>query len=205
MYAITGRHKTSKDRLIEQLWNGGVFYNLQVVAPSAHQLPKHQRDLYEYISLMAKGRCVAISNGQQTDDVFASAYGQFPSLFDGLRRWSYEGDEHCTPRIAAMTSPQNGDLEFGIIRRHGSGVIRMICIMRPIAGEGNMLKTYAGSYRDPLPSFTDDPIKIEMPWNSAKEAATALRAAIVTDFFVAAFAAIFHDDEVDAFIINTQN
>jgi IMP cyclohydrolase len=170
-YAITGRSPSSRARRLkleaDSIWT----------EPTDEEaMGKERLDLLIYRAIAIR-RGIALSNGRQTEDILkAIQRGEEPekSLRLALKGWSYEPDApHFTPRISGCALP-SGRACLSIIKRAGNGPVEKLFFpydLKP--GKGRMIATYSGREETPLPSFSGDPLTIEI---KAKDAATLAEA-----------------------------
>jgi IMP cyclohydrolase len=170
IYAITGRSPASRARLLRREENA-------VWARPAEPLLVQQGnlELLIYPAIVA-GRGIAISNGRQTLDIDLQAEDDPVSVLDkGLARWSFEPDDPCfTPRISGCILASDR-AALSVIRRSEDGAaLRNFFEIPLVAGRASFVATYAGSPRDPLPSFEGEPVALALEWESAASAADAV-------------------------------
>lgn len=171
MYAVTGRSASSQARRLERE-RKTVF-----VKPSDEKAVQGgDPDLLIYPSIMVgKFKWIAVSNGKQTPDIaaqFKKGVSPVAALGNALRAWDFEPDApNHTPRISGCLC-ETGALS--IVKRAPDGtVLRVYFEVPKAAGKGRLIATYTGSNADPLPVFAGEPMEIEIPYATAKEAAAA--------------------------------
>ena len=189
MYAITGRSPSSQARKLE-IDEGA--QKIFVRPTDEDTLKTGNPDLLVYPAIIC-GSGIAVSNGKQTEDVFkflGSAASPAEILLKSQRSWEYEPDApNFTPRISGCIA---GGAGLSVLKRAADGsVLRNFFEIPLIPGKGKMIATYTGANENPLPSFSGEPLDIDLPWASAEEAAQALYEALGpepggTDFRVAA-------------------
>ncbi len=208
-YAITGRSSSSQARKLEYkqdtVW----------VKPTDKELLKMGNiDLLIYPSMFCLSQGIAVSNGKQTVDVMA-CLGQGESAAEilafALKKWDYECDAPAyTPRISGCVLT-NKSAALSIIRRAPNGAtMRNVYEFPLVPGKGKMIMTYTGENRDPLPSFTGEPLDIKIkktsPQDFAENIYQALKPARGGKDFRVAVACLFASDigkkRFDIFIIN---
>ncbi|MEI6127436.1 MAG: IMP cyclohydrolase, partial [Pseudomonadota bacterium] len=155
-------------------------------------------DLLVYPAIIC-GSGIAVSNGKQTEDVFkflSSTASPAEILLKSQSSWEYEPDApNFTPRISGCIARGAG---LSVLKRAADGTVQRNFFEIPlIPGRGKMLATYTGANENPLPSFSGEPLDVDLPWASAEEAAQALYEALGpepggSDFRVAA-ACVFAD------------
>lgn len=208
IYAITGRSPSSQARKLE-LENDGIW-----AKPTDEEvLKKGNRDLLIYPAMFFY-RGIVVSNGKQTIDIKASlGEGRDPAeiLELALHNWDYEPDSPIfTPRISGCILPQKTPA-LSIIRRGPDGSsIKNIYEIPLEAGKGKMITTYAGENRDPLSTFSEEPVDIEIEEEKADAMAEAVYNALEPEQgkkdFRVALACVFSSDvnsgEFEIYIIN---
>jgi len=195
MYAITGRSPSSQARRIVV---DDKRKRLLVEPTDEKTLKTGNLDLLIYPAIVI-GSGIAVSNGKQTADIPQQVNdGAKPKVIleNALRTWEYEPDEpNYTPRISGFIFK---DAALSIIRRSPDGSVERIYFEVPRQNGGGMLiATYTGVNINPLPSFQDKPIEVDIPYRSAEEATDALYSALgpasgMADFRVAA-ASVYRD------------
>ena len=208
VYAITGRSPSSQARKLV-LRNRGIW-----VQPTDEDvLKKGNVDLLVYPALLFGQAGVAVSNGKQTADIrdgLTSGAGPVSVLSKALAAWDFEPDAPIfTPRISGCFV--RGSAGLSLIRRGESGETLRSYFEVPLReGEGRLVSTYEGPNRDPLPSFTGEPHRIELHGGSARETAETIYRELgpvhpEKDFRVAVAcvsASLSRPDDFDVHIIN---
>jgi IMP cyclohydrolase len=176
IYGITGRSPSSQARKLAAR-EGGIW-----VQPTDEEvLQKGRVDLLVYPAVLFGAHGIAVSNGRQTEDIFAVLSregGPVPSLAGALERWDYEPDAPIfTPRIGGCVMPGNAAL--GLVRKGPDGVTwRSYFEVTLLAGKARLVSTYQGPNRDPLPSFEGEPWEIALGGESPRETAEAVYEAL---------------------------
>lgn len=151
-YFIMGRSENSRNRVFEETEDGirtRAFDESKVTDPALI--------IYHPVRRTASG--LIVTNGDQTDTI-----RDLNCFHRALMTRSFEPDApHYTPRISAMLY-HGGAFDLSVIKRAADGgCIRAFFSYDGCAeGEGRFISTYAGA-GDPLPSFTGEPIHINMP------------------------------------------
>jgi len=179
VYFITGRSASSQARKL--VWESQALWTRPT---DEETLKKGQVDLLIYPAALATPAGLAISNGQQTEDL-ARALPQSRSavnvLNEGLKSWSYEPDAPIhTPRISGCLRV-DGRSGLHIIKRRADGAEERRAFSFSCAkkGHGFLLTTYAGRDRKLLPSFEGRPREVRLLRSgSAREAAEAVYGAL---------------------------
>ncbi|MCJ7485921.1 MAG: IMP cyclohydrolase [Candidatus Aminicenantes bacterium] len=172
VYAITGRSPSSQARRLA-LRDRGVW-----VQPTDEDvLKKGNVDLLVYPAVLFGQTGVAVSNGKQTADIrdgLSSGAGPVGVLSMALAGWDFEPDAPIfTPRISGCLV--RGSAGLSLVRRGEAGETLRSYFEVPLReGEGRLVSTYEGPNRDPLPSFTGEPHRIELHGGSARETAETI-------------------------------
>ena len=150
-YFIMGRSENSRNRIFSLTEDGirtEAFDESKVVDPS----------LIIYHPVRQMGDALIVTNGNQTDTI--RDMGDFRKA---LATREYEPDDpNFTPRISAITYG-DGSFELAINKRVAGRCLRAFYSYEGCdEGTGYFLSTYQGD-GTPLPSFTGEPIEVEMP------------------------------------------
>ena len=155
-YFIMGRSENSRNR---------VFVEEGCDLRTAAQDPAKLGDpaLIIYRPLRVYANHTIITNGDQTDTVFAALSRQV-SFEEALRTRGYEPDApHFTPRVSGLLSIAEGRLQYKLsLIKKGSeqDTLRFFYeYAEAQPGEAHLLHTYLGD-GSPLPSFAGDPIRV---------------------------------------------
>jgi IMP cyclohydrolase len=161
IYAVTGRSPSSQARKLERREDG-----IWVRPTDEEILKKGNPDLLIYPAMLFSTLGVAVSNGKQTEDVRrrlgeTAAPGPIEVLAQGLSGWDYEPDAPIyTPRISGcvLAGPKAA---LSLVKRGADGeVLRSYHEVPLAAGKGKLFATYDGVNRDPLRSFSGDPVDV---------------------------------------------
>ena len=150
-YFIMGRSENSRNRIFS-LTDDGIrteaFDSSKVIDPS----------LIIYNPVRTMGDSLVVTNGNQTDTI--CEFGDFRSA---LATREYEPDgPNWTPRISAILN-SDGSFELSILKRVDGRCLRCYYSYEGCeAGKGFFISTYQGD-GSPLPSFTGEPLEIDMP------------------------------------------
>ncbi len=150
-YFIMGRSENSRNRIFS-LTDDGIrteaFDSSKVIDPS----------LIIYNPVRAMGDSLVVTNGNQTDTI--CEFGDFRAALDTRE---YEPDDpNWTPRISAILNA-DGSFELSILKRVEGRCLRCYYSYEGCdEGKGFFISTYQGN-GSPLPSFTGEPIEIDMP------------------------------------------
>ncbi len=174
-YAITGRSTASQARRLtfeaSAVWTEPL---------DDDAVKSGNADLLIYRAI-AIDRMIAVSNGRQTDDLarvlkkIAKEDRPEDILARGLENWSYEPDSpHFTPRISGCVLT-GGVAGLSLIKRGDDGT-RLASfsswVLEP--GQGRLIATYSGLEENPLPSFSGEPMAVEIGEAGAKDMAEAV-------------------------------
>ncbi len=207
-YAITGRSAASQSRRIVKEKR-----NLYVRPVDERVLQSGNPDLLVYPALMVgRGKAIAVSNGKQTEDItaqFKKGASPIAVLANALAKWDYEPDAPTyTPRISGCLTTCAA---ISIVKRGIDGVTQRAYYEVPKQnGIGKFIATYSGQNAEPLTSFTGEPIDIQIPYATAREACTALYKALgpssgKNDLRVAAAAVYRSSDGKITFAVKNRN
>jgi len=171
MYAITGRSPSSQARRFEKEKK-----NVFVKPTDEKTLQSGNPDLLIYPCMqVGRFKWIAVSNGKQTPDIllqFKKGVSAVAALGNALGSWEFEPDApNFTPRISGCVAE---GAALSIIRRAADGTVSRSYFEVPkTPGRGKLIATYSGVNADPLPSFAGEPLDMEIPYATAREAATA--------------------------------
>ncbi len=208
VYAITGRSPSSQARRIDLSAEGAW------VKPIDEKILRAgDRNLLVYPAILY-GKGLAVSNGKQTTDIRDHlSLGSDPTeiLFSALRSWDYEPDAPTfTPRISGCVH-SDGRAALSIIKRDADGSsLKHFYKVSMLPGEGNMISTYSGENRDPLPSFSGEPENIRLIFDTAEETAEAVYDSLrppkqERDFRVSVVCVFLRDQTTSGFNISVIN
>lgn len=176
VYIITGRSPSSRAR--ELKLEGSA---VRTRPTDEDVLKKGNVDLLVYTAI-AFSRGIAVSNGRQTDDILKQIQQENDPeeiLIRGLKDWTYEPDPpHYTPRISGCLLP-SGKACLSLIKRKKDGAPqKSFFAWRLEPGKGKLISTYSGAEKNPLPSFTGNPLDIGIKEKTAGDMAEAVYAAL---------------------------
>jgi IMP cyclohydrolase len=199
IYAITGRSPSSQARKMEHSQD-----TIWIKPTDKNLLEKGNIDLLIYPSVFCLPQGIAVSNGKQTVDVMA-CLGQGESAAEilafALKNWDYEPDGPTfTPRISGCVLP-NKKAAVSIIKRSPNGkTIRNLFEFPLVPGKAKMIMTYEGVNLDPLPSYSGEPLDLEIIASSPQEVAEDVYKALEPEDtekdFRVAVASVFSPDMV---------
>lgn len=161
MYAITGRSPSSQARRLEI---DKEIKKIFVKPTDEETLKTGQPELLIYSAIMYD-RGMVVGNGKQTEDINSCMDAdKLPAevLLNGQKNWDYEPDEpNYTPRISGCITGTGAALSV-IKRAEDGAVIKHYFDIPLIPGKGKMIATYTGINEKPLPSFSGEPIDVEI-------------------------------------------
>ncbi|MBO6054759.1 MAG: inosine monophosphate cyclohydrolase [Oscillospiraceae bacterium] len=162
-YFIMGRSENSRNRIFS-LTDDGI--RTEAFDPSKVSDPS----LIIYHPVRSMGDAMIVTNGDQTDTI--KNMGDFRKA---LMTREYEPDDpNFTPRISAICYA-DGSFELSALKRKDGRCLReFFCYEGCDEGKGYFISTYQGD-GSPLPSFSGEPIEIDMPepeevWAALNEA-----------------------------------
>ena len=159
-YFIMGRSENSRNRIFVETEDG---IKTEAYDPSKMKDPS----LIIYHPVRKTDLGLIVTNGNQTDTIAEA--GCFKK---GLMTREYEPDEpNFTPRISAVLYPE-GAFDISILKYNNGKCLReFFCYEGCDDNTGYFISTYE-SDGNPLPSFSGEPIEVDMP--SPDEVWTAL-------------------------------
>lgn len=151
-YWIMGRSFNSRNRIFVETEDG--------IRTEAHQ-PELVEDpsLIIYHPARKMGDALVVTNGDQTDTIVEQ--GDF---FKGCMLREFEPDDpNFTPRISAILNA-DGSFDLSILKHQDNGrcLREFFCYEGADDGVGYFLSTYDGD-GNPLPTFTGEPIEVNLP------------------------------------------
>lgn len=156
-YFIMGRSENSRNRIFVAEGEG---LRTQAFDPAKLTDPS----LIIYAPVRVCGNKTIVTNGDQTDTVFAGIDQQL-TFEQSLRTRTFEPDEpNYTPRISGIMHIENGyNYALSILKSNNGDPAQTqrftFAYENPKAGEGHLIHTYKGD-GDPLPSFSGEPTKV---------------------------------------------
>ena len=167
-YFIMGRSENSRNRVFERTPDGirtRAFDEAKMTDPS----------LIIYHPVRRTERGLIVTNGDQTDTI-RDGHG----FVAALRTRTFEPDApNWTPRISGLLGG-DGSYKLSILRAadpEGQRCIRCFYEYEPAPGEGRFISTYEG-FGSPLPSFSGEPVAVEVPELGAVELARRIWGAL---------------------------
>ena len=150
-YFIMGRSENSRNRIFSATKDG-----IRTEAFDASKMKDPSLIIYHPVRRTEQG--LIVTNGDQTDTI--RDVGDFRKA---LMTREYEPDEpNFTPRISAMIY-MDGSVELAILKEKDGRCLReFFCYEGMEEGKGVFLSTYQGP-GNPLPSFSGEPLEIDMP------------------------------------------
>ena len=167
-YFIMGRSENSRNRVFEKTEDG--------IRTRAHDEAKMtDSSLIIYHPVRRTERGLVVTNGDQTDTI-RDGHG----FVAALRTRTFEPDApNWTPRISGLLGG-DGSYKLSILRAadpEGQRCIRCFYEYEPAPGEGRFISTYEG-FGSPLPSFSGEPVAVEVPELGAVELARRIWGAL---------------------------
>lgn len=208
VYAITGRSPSSQARKLEK--EGDTIW---VKPIDEDTLKTGNADLLIYPAVYLS-RGVVVSNGKQTSDIIdhlGKSLDPASLLQSALRRWDYEPDAPIfTPRISGCVLSLEKAALSVIRRAPDSSSVRDVHEFSLVSGQGMMVTTYQGENRDPVPSFSGEPVNLTIQQRTCQDMAEAVYEALGPagegpDFRVAVacvFSSSLERDDYEVSIIN---
>ena len=150
-YFIMGRSENSRNRIFSLTEDG--------IRTEAHDPSKLvDPSLIIYHPVRAMGTDLIVTNGDQTDTI--RDMGDFRAA---LATREYEPDgPNWTPRISAICHA-DGSFELSVLKRVDGRCLRCYYSYEGCdEGKGYFISTYQGD-GSPLPSFSGEPLQIDMP------------------------------------------
>ena len=150
-YFIMGRSENSRNRIFAETRDG-----IRTEAFDPTKMKDPSLIIYHPVRRTAQG--LIVTNGDQTDTIRDA--GDFRKA---LMTREYEPDEpNFTPRISAMLY-DDGSFEMSILKERDGHCLRdFFCSEGIEEGKGVFLSTFQGP-GSPLPSFSGEPMEIDMP------------------------------------------
>ena len=150
-YFIMGRSENSRNRIFSLTEDG-----IRTEAYDASKMRDPSLIIYHPVRSM--GSDLIVTNGNQTDTI--RDMGDFRAA---LATREYEPDEpNWTPRISAICHA-DGSFELSILKHVDGRCLRCFYSYEGCdEGKGYFISTYQGN-GSPLPSFSGDPLQIDMP------------------------------------------
>lgn len=176
IYAITGRSPSSQARKLEleadTVWTKPI---------NEETLKRGNWELLVYPAIWIS-HGIAVSNGKQTSDIrkcLAQNERPVDVLKLALKDWDYEPDPPLfTPRISGCIL-HTGKAGLSIIKRAQDGSsLRFFFEIPMIPGKGKMIATYNGENKEPLISFSGEPLDLELKEKNVKSMAEAVYEAL---------------------------
>ena len=172
-YFIMGRSENSRNRVFEKTPDGirtKAYDESRMTDPS----------LIIYHPVRRVGRGLVVTNGDQTDTLRDNmAIGR--TFAASLRMRTFEPDgPNWTPRISGLLNPDRS-YKLSILKAgtpEGGPCLRFFYeYEKAVPGVGHFISTYEG-FCSPLPSFSGEPVPVEVPELGARELADRLWAAL---------------------------
>lgn len=193
VYAITGRSPSSRARRLKIAEDGNIFTE----PTDIETLRTGNPALLVYPAVVFSPAGLALSNGAQTrileenlkkEEALATAPGALiresfakTHLLEGIDLTLYEPDApNYTPRISAVVTSRGAAIAS--VRKGQLGKIEVVTSIFDVSeigpGRGKLMTTYSGQNTNPLPSFTGEPVDLELPFDSPADLAEAIYEAL---------------------------
>lgn len=167
-YWIMGRSANSRNRVFVPTEDG-----IRTEAHDSALLEDPSLIIYHPVRRTERG--LIVTNGDQTDTI-RDGHG----FVAALRTRTFEPDApNWTPRISGLLGG-DGSYKLSILRAadpEGQRCIRCFYEYEPAPGEGRFISTYEG-FGSPLPSFSGEPVAVEVPELGATELARLIWGAL---------------------------
>lgn len=190
-YFIMGRSENSRNRVFEKTPDGirtRAYDESMMTDPS----------LIIYHPVRRVGRGLIVTNGDQTDTLrdYILAGKTFS---EALRTREFEPDApNYTPRISGLLSP-DGSHKLSILKagtENGAPCLRYFYeYERAVPGTGRFISTYEG-FGSPLPSFSGEPVAIEVPELDAAALAEKIWHALNSDNRVSLYVCVGGEEDI---------
>jgi len=172
-YFVTGRSPSSQARRFGQ---EGTMIFTEPTDPET--LAKGNPDLLIYNALVwdPSAGVIAVSNGKQTDTVYASVMCTGQDVIEATRQWNYEPDDpNFTPRISGFVDAMGDETvsQLGLIKRGGDGkAVRELTDLTDELKTGEkgiafLLTTYRGGNESPLAPYEGVPKQMHVEGQGA--------------------------------------
>lgn len=176
-YFIMGRSTNSRNRIFVEEGEG-----IRTEAFDASKLEDPSLIIYAPVRVL--GNRTIVTNGDQTDTVY-EGFETGLTFEEALQSREFEPDApNYTPRISGVLQVENGSYRYAMSILKSNDGDASSCLRytfdyeNPAAGEGRFIHTYMHD-GTPLPSFSGEPKKVEIPddmeaftqtlWNSLNE------------------------------------
>ena len=187
IYFIMGRSVNSRNRIFSEI-EGGI--RTEAFDPSLMEDPH----IIIYNPVMTSGETCIVTNGDQTSTIYdfykeAKAPGfNFEAALD-TRTFEDDGP-NWTPRISGIMDMKTGSFKLSILKSddgdESARLFNVYSFPKAKAGEGRFISTYRTN-GSPLPSFTGEPMKVEICENSGEELMEHLWASLNEDNKISLF------------------
>lgn len=162
-YFIMGRSENSRNRVFIEDGDG---IRTQAFDESKMTDPH----LIIYAPVRVLGNKTIVTNGDQTDTIYAGMDKQM-TFEESLRSRTFEDDKpNFTPRISGIVHLENNGMNYAMsILKSTNGDDKStrrftFAYSDPISGQGSFIHTYAGDEENGrLPSFTGEPKDVVIP------------------------------------------
>ena len=160
-YFIMGRSENSRNRVFVEDGEG-----IRTQAFDESKMTDPHLNIYAPVRVL--GNKTIVTNGDQTDTIYAGMDKQM-TFEESLRSRTFEDDKpNFTPRISGIVHLENDGMNYAlsIIKSDNGNDASTrrytFAYTNPVNGEGSFIHTYAGA-GDPLPSFVGEPKDVVIP------------------------------------------
>lgn len=158
-YFIMGRSANSRNRIFTE--RNGIVRTEPFDETKVEDAP-----LIIYTAMRKWRNNLIVTNGDQTDTLYNSL-SNGKTFEKALETRTFEPDKpNYTPRISGMLTFEDGDCAYKIsiiksLDNDGTAPARYFYCYPSKAGLGHLIHTYSGD-GDPLPSFTGEPVRVQI-------------------------------------------
>ena len=170
VYFIMGRSDNSRNRIFIEKGE-----DLSIHPYDVTKVEDPSLIIYSPLRVFSKGneKCIIVTNGDQTDTIYSTLAAE-KTFEDALDTRCFEPDApNYTPRISGLMcfSKEKGyTYKLNILKSadaEGAACIRETFAYPALSGVGHFISTYVTD-GSPLPTFTGEPIRIEIPGDIKK-------------------------------------
>lgn len=170
IYGVTARSSASRAK--KYVFNRQL-HTIHVAPTDAETMAEGNLDLLDYTAVRLHNNAIIIGNGKQVDIVKLQQSSAAHSLASSLHEITYEPDNHHTPRITGIIANINGIITHALhivtADEHQTPKHAIYDLALQNA-QGYFISTYAGPNIKPTPSFTSQPILLEVQFENAQDA-----------------------------------
>lgn len=207
LYGATGRSPSSLARRFYEE-DGGVYMGGIDDTVNTHHTP----ELLEYPAVRFFPNGVVVANGRQIEHITSIENRDArKQLSYALSEEAYEPDEYNTPRITGLISfaSRIPEMALHIARIAPDGIDRSSWSVVSEDGKGMFISTYGGEDVKPTPSFSGDPLPVQLNFGDEKTAVRAVFDALTPpkgemDYRVSCIAVYIKNGETKTAIVNNK-